>query len=158
MVKIVLEERLSQALNATRVVEVVRSSQEDGSIKLLFRVTQKRVWLAILEYALARASTWSAHICQQYFMRNGKLVYGWNFILRPAEGVNLDEAVSDAGQLLVQAARTAPQVMAKTDADSFPLVGYSPRRTAKLVFDPRMPGPDRGGPSHKGAYPITSKG
>jgi len=158
MVKIVVEEQLGQALNATHVAEVVRFSRDDDSIKLLFRVTQKRVWLAILEYVLVRASRWSGHVCQQYFVRNGKLVYGWNLILRPVDKVSLEEAVAEARQLLTQATRTVPQVMATGDADSFPLVGASPRRTAKIVFDPRLPGPDKGGPSHKGAYPIAGKG
>lgn len=153
MVKIVHEELLGRALNATNVAEVVRASKEGDSVKLIFRVTQKRVWLAILEHLLARAQNWSAHVCQQYFMRGGKLVYGWNFILRPAEGVQLKDAVINAVQLLTQAAKSAPQT-AVADVDSFPLVGASSRRTAKLVFDPRAPGPSRGGPSHKGAYPI----
>ena len=149
------EQLLSNALTGTQVAEVLRESSEDGSVKLLFRVTQKKIWLGVLEYVLARASSWTAHVCQQYFMRSGKLVYGWNFILRPNGGVKLADAIAEACQLLLQGARTVPKVLAEP-TDSFPLVGASPRRTARLVLDPRAPGPRQGGPSHKGAYNVLS--
>jgi hypothetical protein len=147
------ESLLGQTLAATRVAEVLRTSAEGGSLKVLFRVTQKKIWLGILEFVLARASSWTAHVCQQYFMRSGKLVYGWNFILRPNDKVKMEVALQEACLLLQQGARTVPQVQAEP-TDSFPLVGASPRRTARLVFDPRQPGPSGGGPSHKGAYGI----
>lgn len=146
---------LSNALTSTQVAEVLRESAEDGTAKLLFRVTQKKIWLGILEFMLARASTWTAHVCQQYFMRSGKLVYGWNFILRPNNGVKLEAAAAEACQLLIQGAHTVPKVLAEP-TDSYPLVGASPRRTARLVFDPRAPGPRQGGPSHKGAFGVLS--
>ena len=150
--KYVPEEALSRAIEATGVVEVVRSSSDENSIKVLYRVQQKRIWLGVLEYVLSRADGWSAHVCQQYFMRGGKLVYGWNFILQP---LNM---VDTATGLIYQAAKVVPRTipMANGPLESFPLVGASSRRTARLAFDPRLPGPDKGGPSHKGAYPMSS--
>jgi hypothetical protein len=146
------EETLSRAIEGTGVVEVVRSSSDEGSVKVLYRVRQKRVWLNMLEYVLSRADGWSAHVCQQYFMRGGRLVYGWNFILQPLTAVN------SAAGLLIQAAKVVPQTMPAIvgPLDSFPLVGSSSRRTARIAFDPRLPGPDKGGPSHKGAFPMSS--
>lgn len=145
------EEALSGALNSTGVVEVVRASSDEGSVKVLYRVRQKRVWLGILEYVLSRADGWSAHVCQQYFLRGGRLVYGWNFILQPA-----DKTDAVAG-LLRQAANVVPRTIPVSGPlESFPLMGSSSRRTAKIAFDPRLPGPDKGGPSHKGAYPMRS--
>jgi hypothetical protein len=146
------EEALSRAIESTGVVEVVRSSSDENSVKVLYRVQQKRIWLGILEYALSRADGWSAHVCQQYFMRGGRLVYGWNFILQP---LNM---VDTATSLIYQAAKVVPRTISMSSGplESFPLVGASSRRTARLAFDPRLPGPDKGGPSHKGAYPMSS--
>jgi len=145
---------MAAAIEASGVAEVIRCSSTDTSVKALFRVFEKRVWLGILEYVLSRAEGWSAHVCQQYFMRGGRLVYGWNFILQAEDDVVV--AVQHAAQNLVKAAEVVPQVIAKGPLDSYPLVGASPRRTAKIAFDPRLPGPDKGGPSHKGAYSIRS--
>jgi len=146
------EEALSRAIEDTGVVEVVRSSSDENSVKVLYRVRQKRIWLGVLEYALSRADGWSAHVCQQYFMRGGRLVYGWNFILQPLT------AVETVIGLLDQAARVVPKMVSVVPGplESFPLVGSSARRTASISFDPRLPGPDKGGPSHKGAFPMSS--
>jgi hypothetical protein len=142
---------LSRAVESTGVAEVVRASSDKGSIKLLYRVRQKQIWLGILEYVLSRAEGWSAHVCQQYFMRGGKLIYGWNFILQPAKAVEV------AAASIVEAGRVVPKILPVAGPlDSFPLVGTTSRRTAKIAFDPRLPGPDKGGPSHKGAYPMSS--
>jgi len=150
-------EILAGAINKTGVAGVVRASSDAAGVKVLYRVGEKRTWLAILEYVLARADDWSAHVCQQYFMRGGKLVYGWNFILQSHKP---EESVRRVAKLLMEGLKAAPKVLARRGSiDSFPLVGASPRRTASnLVFDPRMPGPGRGGPSHKGAYGIREGG
>lgn len=149
------EQLLSRAIEGTGVAEVVRASSDKGSVKILHRVAlgQKMIWLGILEYVLSRADGWSAHVCQQYFMRGPKLVFGWNFILQPPKAVEL------AAALITQAGQVVPRTMQVTragDLDSFPLVGATSRRTAKIAFDPRLPGPDKGGPSHKGAFPMSS--
>lgn len=146
------EETMSRAIEGTGVVEVIRSSSDESSVKVLYRVRQKRAWLSVLEYVLSRADGWSAHVCQQYFMRGGRLVYGWNFILQPFA------AAEAAAELLIQAAKVVPKTMPTIAGplDSFPLVGSSSRRTSKIAFDPRLPGPDKGGPSHKGAFPMSS--
>lgn len=146
------EKLLARAIESTGVAEVVRVSSDKSSVKVLYRVSQKRIWLGILEYVLSRAEGWSAHVCQQYFMRGGRLVYGWNFILQPPKAVEI------VSQLLVQAAKVVPKTiqMIPGGVDSFPLVGSTHRRTAKIAFDPRLPGPDKGGPSHKGAFAMSS--
>lgn len=143
------EVMLARAIESTEVAEIVRASSDKGSVKLLYRVRQKQIWLGILEYVLSRAEGWSAHVCQQYFMRGGRLVYGWNFILQPPKAVEV------ASALIVQAGKVVPKtIQVAGPLDSFPLVGASNRRTSRIAFDPRLPGPDKGGPSHKGAYPM----
>jgi hypothetical protein len=147
---------LAWAIESTGVAQVVRQSAEGLSAKVLFRVTEKRTWLAALEYTLARADGWSAHVCQQYFMRGGRLVYGWNFILQASERSLLDAASCVSG-LLRDGVRAAPKLGSRGSLDSFPLVGAPRYRTANIQFDPRLPGPGRGGPSHKGGYSVTEK-
>lgn len=152
--KATIEATLALAINATGVAEVVRYSQDGNSIKVLFRVKEKRTWLAILEYVLARADGWSAHVCQQYFIRGGKMVFGWNFILQSED---LLAAVDKVSVLLRGGARVVPKNVARGPLESFPLVGAPRNRTAHIQFDPRLPGPSRGGPSHKGAYGIKGE-
>lgn len=151
-----IDSALSMAIEASGVAEVVRSSLDGQTVKVLYRVREKRLWLGILEYVLSRADGWTAHVCQQYFMRGGRLVYGWNFILQPTD--SLEKAVENACGLLVQAAKVVPKVIGRGGPlESFPLVGASPRRTAPIVFDFRLPGPSKGGPSHKGAYAVREE-
>jgi len=145
---------LGRAIAASGVAEIIRTSLENNTVKVLYRVREKRTWLAILEYALSRATDWSAHVCQQYFMRGGKLVYGWNFILQSQGPV--EDTVKKVATLLTEGAKVAPKV-AGVGLDSFPLVGTSRHRTSNIMFDPRLPGPGRGGPSHKGAYSIQEE-
>lgn len=144
---------LKEAIEFSGVAEVIRCSADAGSVKALYRVHEKRLWLGILEYILSRADGWSAHVCQQYFMRGGRLVYGWNFILQSED---LNAATEQVARLLQQAATVVPKTVSRGPLESYPLVGASPRRTAKIAFDPRLPGPDKGGPSHKGAYSIRT--
>ena len=147
--------KLASALADTGYIEVLKKSESLGKVQLFYRVHQKRTWLTILEYMLARRSGWSEHICQQYFMNGGKLRFGWNFILSP-ENADLNVCVDNAIKL-IQAGTQAIAQMAtrhRYEPDTMPLMGASPRRTASISFDPRQPGPDKGGPSHKGAYVV----
>jgi len=145
------DQLLREAIENSGVAEVLRSSTEGNTVKVLYRVQEKRSWLAILEYVLARTDGWAAHVCQQYFMRGGRLVYGWNFILTSDD---IEKAVPVVCGLLQQAANVAPKVGRTFALDSFPLVGHNRARQSRAVFDPRLPGPSQGGPSHKGAYSI----
>ena len=146
---------LGNAIEVTGIAEVIKIS-DGGQVSAFFRVHNDKVWAKILEYVLVRKTCWEAHICKQYFMRGPKLVYGWNFIVQPHD--DMESAVQEATTLLYEGAKVAPKVAGvKGQIKAFPLVGASPRRTtSKIAFDPRLPGPDRGGPSHKGAYPVKS--
>jgi len=143
---------LSAAIQQTGVAEVIKASQTDSSVNLICRVNDKKVWCKIVEYVLSRKTNWSEHICQQYFMRNDRLVYGWNFIINSSD---LDAAVKEACRLIKASVGVAKQLVPSgKQLDSMPLIGAGKSRTAEISFDPRSPGPDRGGPSHKGAYPV----
>jgi hypothetical protein len=153
-------EKLASAIEATGYAIVIKKTEPAGSVRLLCRVSDKKSWCALLEYVLSRKNAWTEHVCQQYFMNDGKLVYGWNFVLTAAD---IDTAVENAWRLF-KAAATVTSVprtkksMRKGSIDEVPLVGASPNRNSKGVFDPRLPGPSKGGPSHKGVYNISEGG
>lgn len=147
---------LSAAIQHTGVAEVIKATQSEGNVSLICRVNDKKVWCKIVEYVLSRKTNWSEHICQQYFMRNDRLVYGWNFIITSPD---IDAAVKEACRLIKASVGVAKQLVPTGgQLDSMPLVGASKSRTAEISFDPRSPGPGRGGPSHKGAYLIGGGG
>jgi len=147
--------KLCDAIEVSGVAQVIRCTESAEQIHVFHRVLDKVKWANVLEYILTRKTCWDAHTCQQYFMRHGRLVYGWNFILQPTG--DLAEAVQELSRLLVEAAKVVPKVVGSGQLSSFPLVGATPRRTASITFDPRLPGPNKGGPSHKGAYPIKTE-
>lgn len=148
---------VAQAIAATQVAEVVRDNSDPTRLSYLCRVLRKRIWCEILEYVLVRKTNWNEHVCQQYFLRGGKLVYGWNVIAIPKQGSDIADVAEEVARLVIEGARVVPKAaVTRGPLDEFPLVGASPRRTMNIVFDPRLPGPDKGGPSHKGAYGIKS--
>lgn len=148
-------DKVIAAIHDTGVVEVIRDHSQEGQIHLLCRVHHKKLWVAIMEYVLVRRKLFSEHLCQQYFVRGGKLVYGWTFIMDPAQ--TMDEAVAEFVKFMEQAVQVVPKRVMKGQLSSFPLVGAGGYRTASIQFDPRLPGPGRGGPSHKGAYSVRTE-
>lgn len=157
MADVSLGDELAAALVAAGA-EIVRQNEDEQSIRLLCRVKYKRVWLDILEYVLARKQNWEVHVCQQYFMRGGKLVFGWNFIFDPID-CDLSSAVDKAVSLLTQAVRVISQMEGDDPAqmegaiESFPLIGASSRRNAPIIKDPKT-----GIPIHRGGYPMGTGG
>jgi hypothetical protein len=134
---------LVKALERLEFVTVVRTEEAASQLRLLCRVTNKKAWCVVLERLLQDRRDWTAHICQQYFVKDGSLVYGWNFI------VNADDkgsASKDICRLL-----TVPQ---RVEVDTFPLRGAW--RTSEGSFNPRAPGARTGGSSQKGAFPIST--
>lgn len=153
-------EKLASAIEATGYAIVIKKTEPAGSVRLLCRVSDKRAWCALLEYVLGRKKDWTEHVCQQYFMNEGKLVYGWNFILNATD---IDTAVENAWRLFKAAATVTrvPKIKRKAhkgSVDEVPLMGASPNRNAKGVFNPKLPGPSQGGPSHKGAFNTLTEG
>jgi hypothetical protein len=143
-------DKLADALALTGFITVVRKSESENSVRLLCRVSDKRAWCSVLEYVLVRKKDWTEHVCQQYFLKDTKLVFGWNVIVNSD---NTSKAVDNFCRLL-RGIKTTTKSKVPESSDTMPLMGASHRRNAPLVFDPRQPGPGRGGPSHKGAYTI----
>ncbi len=138
--------RLVAALEKLGYVKVVTAEEKEKQIRLLCRVTDKRSWVALLERLLNGVSGWKPHICQQYFLKDGAMVYGWNFIINAEDPPAICRA-------LCSFLTVAPTV----EVDTFPLRGAL-RAPAGAVFNPQAPGPTRGGASHKGVFPVGGKG
>ena len=154
-------DKLVEIIEDSGIATVLRKTELAGSLRLLCRVGDKKRWCAVLESVLAKKAGWTEHICQQYFMKEDQLVYGWNFILNSDD---LPAAYDNACKLFkaatkaVQAGVKKKEKVHRGPVDSMPLLGASARRTMSLSFDPRLPGPSRGGPSHKGAYTVAGGG
>jgi hypothetical protein len=131
--------------------EVLTLECDDSSIKLLCRIKNKRFWCDVLEYVLSRKQKWDAHVCQQYFISQGRLKFGWNVIIQAED---IDAAAKSARDLFITGTDVMSQLSAEQDAGpimSFPLKGASPNRNRPLVRDPKT-----GLPLHRGAYTVTT--
>ena len=156
-------DKLVEIIEGSGVATVLRKTEAMGSLRLLCRISDKKRWCSILERVLSKKDGWTEHICQQYFMKEDQLVYGWNFILNSD---NLPRAYENACKLFKSASgavdagagRPRKEKARRGSVDSMPLLGASPRRNMQISFDPRLPGPGRGGPSHKGAYTVAGGG
>jgi len=154
-------DKLVEIIQESGIATVLRKTETSGSLRLLCRVGDKKRWCAILEHVLSKKTGWTEHLCQQYFMKDDTLVYGWNFILNSED---LPAAYDNAYKLFKAAASAIQAGVKKREkprrgqVDSMPLLGASKRRTMQLSFDPRLPGPSHGGPSHKGAFTISGGG
>ena len=149
------------AVEAAPGVTVVSDDSTDESVSLLHRVLDKRVWVGVLHYILIRKTCWEAHTCQEYFLKGSKIVYGWNFILDPAPGHTIEEAVSECSKLLREAANVVPRTTVRSSGGTrgeVQLHGAGPWRNAPAVFNPGAAGPELGGASHKGAFTIKDRG
>jgi hypothetical protein len=151
-----LSSLLRDAIDATGFAEVVEMKESEKKVTALCRVSDKVRWVGVIEHVLVNKKGWRAHICQHYFLRGRKLVFGWNFVVQADD--DIQAAVKNAASL-VSAGSVNASVIASNEGglESFPLFGASSRRMAKnLVFDVRAPGPSRGGPSHKGAFEVNN--
>ena len=145
---------LIAAIDACGLADVVENRSSDGQVALLCRVHDKRQWVALMEYMMVRKTCWDVHLCQQYFLRGPRMIFGWNFILEPQGPV--EKAMEEVLKLFNEGAQVVPKMKRGGQLTSFPLVGAGAHRTANTSFDPRLPGPDRGGPRHRGAYNVRS--
>jgi hypothetical protein len=131
--------------------EVLNASCDAAGIKLFCRIRNKRFWCDVLEYVLARRQGWEAHVCQQYFISQGRLKFGWNVIVSAQD---LEEAARSVRDLFIAGVEVMSQLGAEQAAgplQSFPLQGFSPNRNRPLVRDPKT-----GLPLHRGAYSIEA--
>lgn len=144
--------KMIQTMTSTGFVEVVSHSESPDSLRLVCRVSNKLRFRDMLEsvFLANTKKLWTPHVCQQYFLRDGKLVYAWNFVINSDK---LDDAVDSICAEVAKFLAPPPPAAEQEDIDSIPLVGaYRPANIG--AFNASAPGPRRGGASQKGAHAI----
>jgi hypothetical protein len=91
------------------LAELVYHEAGVKDINMLFRIpdkTREKEWMRVIETVLQSLDQQAgdrAHTCRSYFLKNGKMVFGWNISLYPADyekliykiGTALGTAVAD---------------------------------------------------------------
>lgn len=172
-----LDDILSDAVERTGVVQVLSGAVTLSQVRLRLRVTNESRWLHMITLVLKEEerAEWSVHLCRQYILHEGRLVYTWNFVTQAAE---LDRAVQDVCRVFDlicsnidmfddaeerEMKRPAPRKVEKKqpdngrpqrkishgDLDEIPLVGAEGRAVPEVAWNQfRSPG------KRKGAHPI----
>jgi|GEM_PF-2790058 hypothetical protein len=147
-------EAITTAINTTGVAEVVKVVEGGQQVKIAHRVQAKqlKIWLAIITHVLLRKQGWDAHICKQYFLRSGRLLYAWNFIIQWDDGVKRADILKQVAHLIDRASAEVPRHSASLD--SYPLMAKEGRNEPGGPMNIRAPGPMSGGYKQKGAHKI----
>lgn len=143
-------DKLVTALEQTGYVKVVKTEEAPTQLRLLCRVSSKKQWCDLLERLLQNKQDWTEHICQQYFLKEGKLVYGWNVV------INASDLMKASLSICNQLAAISMVDEGGVGVDSFPLRGAY--RSTGASFNPSAPGVARGGSSQKGAFSVGGGG
>lgn len=147
-------EAITTAINTTGVAEVVKVVDGNQQLKITHRVQAKqlKIWLAIITHVLSRKHDWDAHICKQYFLRGGRLLYAWNFIVQWGAGVKRADVLKQVAGLIERASVEVPRV--SSSLDSYPLMAKDNRNEPGGPMNIRAPGPMSGGYKQRGAHKI----
>lgn len=150
-------ENVVEAINHTRVAEVVKFNANGTQIRITHRVHPKRlrVWLDVITYVLSRKQGWEAHISKQYYLRDGRLIHGWNFIAQWSSADQAEDVMKQIVALLNQASKHSEGL--QYQLESYPLVAREGRNAPTASFNVRAPGPMSGGGRQKGAHRIGGK-
>lgn len=76
------------------MVQVLSGACLQTQVKLRLRVTNESRWLHMITLILKEEgrAEWNVHLCRQYILHEGRLVYTWNFVIQSGE---LERAVQD---------------------------------------------------------------
>lgn len=67
--------------------EIVREQVSKSSATFICRISDEASWMKVVEKMLLAATTaenWDCHICKRFFIKNDKVVYGWNVMFSVA--------------------------------------------------------------------------
>jgi len=96
--------QLAEALNELPFVQALEHEQAGNALNVLCRVKPGSgvLWASLAEHILREASLregkpeqWHTHIARLYMLREGKLVYGWVFVIQSADVVKTAPVVVD---------------------------------------------------------------
>lgn len=160
------------------MVQVLSGARLPAQVRMRLRVTNESRWLHMITLVLKEEerAEWNAHLCRQYILHEGRLVYTWNFVVQSGE---LERAVQDVCRVFDlicsnidmfddaeerEVKRPAPKRsknakrtsngkperrISHGDLDEIPLVGAEGRAVPEVAWNQfRAPG------KRKGAHPI----
>jgi len=89
-----LDELLGEAVERTGVVQVLSSACLSEQVRMRIRVTNESRWIHMITLILKEEerAEWNAHLCRQYILHEGRLVYTWNFVIQSGE---IERAIQD---------------------------------------------------------------
>lgn len=111
-------DELMRTLHMRAGFEVVNHSVNPTQLRFIGRVPKQHVsgWLIIARQMLLKSGgAWTIDVSKQYFLRAGKLMFGWRLIIQSPNGVGA--AISDIIKTVVGAPRPRQMVTEQ------PLVG-----------------------------------
>jgi hypothetical protein len=79
-------------------IEVVSASSRGGDLRLLCRANDEEYWLRVLADFLENEGSWYSFIGKKYFIKQGRLVFGWVLIF---ESEDLDKTIQETRKLLL---------------------------------------------------------
>jgi len=107
--------------------EVLQENESDRQLRIMGRSHLERwpFFLPIIHTILTRSgsgSSWTCDISKQYFLSDGRVLYGWRFIFQAGKSSRtLTEQYPD----IISAINSAPRP-ARVELESQPLPGYKP--------------------------------
>ena len=143
-------DRLAHALNSLQFVETVNADFGNAHVQLLCRVQRgaEVKWAQVVEGILLAAESvhgqekyWVTHICRLYFLREGKMLYGWHV------GITSNFMEESLGEIVRSFASQRPAAQMRA-VPNIPPTQPSPRRVVGVIEadakgNPKVP------PSHR---------
>lgn len=119
-------ERLARALESTGLCEPVNIHFGEDRVAILCRVQQdkEKQWVDMLQKVLVAADSeagevhaWKCHFCKNYFLKDNKMVWGWNVSIQSREMSHSLDKISMVmkGQPI--------RATSKKEVEEFPLFG-----------------------------------
>ncbi len=126
-------ERFSRTLSSTNLCEPVNANFGEDRVAILCRVKQEKEkqWVDTLQKILVAAEeeanevhTWKCHFCKHYFLKDGKMVWGWNVSIQSRE-------MSHSLDAITKVVRGEPlRAVRGGEVEEFPLFGAPADRNA----------------------------
>lgn len=128
------ETELRNALLATGVVQPHQSYVKGGRLEVLCRhvAGQDRQLMTMVEALLKSAAETEVvvHVCKRFVIKEGRLVFGWNFAVEAKSSKELLAAVGKLKEALEPIQQMAPpsRPVYRTDAQAMESMGLTKRR------------------------------
>jgi hypothetical protein len=142
------------------LAELVFHDAGPKDINMLFRLPdthREKEWLRVMEATLRSLNQEAgerAHVCKSYFIRKGRLVFGWNISLYPLDYEALAGKIAQACG--VQPVEAAP--VAEEAAPSSPRSAPAPSKPGSPAATTRGAVQGRKAPTRVGDTPASERG